>query len=101
MFIKDLYHSECHLQATKWRPKSKQKLFNDFFIRIATIEYSNDVLKIFEILKNPCRYSLLKRRPYSELFWSAFSHFCTEYGENVDQNNSEYEHFSRSDCLRK
>ena len=47
---------------------------------------------------------------YSELFRSAFSRIRAEYGEirsispysdrmreNVDQNNSEYRHFSRSD----
>ena len=48
--------------------------------------------------------------PYSELFWSVFSHIWTEYveilrispysvrlRENTDQNNSEYGHFLRSD----
>ena len=53
--------------------------------------------------------TLRKKCPYSELFWSAFSCIRTEYGEirsispysvrmreNVDQNNSEYGHFSRS-----
>ena len=56
--------------------------------------------------------SLRKKYLYSELFWSVFSHIRTEYGEiwsisqysvqireNVDQNNSEYIHFSRSGCL--
>ena len=51
--------------------------------------------------------------PYSELFWSAFSHLRTEYGEirsifknsvqmreNADQNNSEYEHFPSSETYR-
>ena len=46
--------------------------------------------------------------PYSELFWSTFSHIRTEYGEkrsistylawileNADQNNSEYGLFLR------
>ena len=55
------------------------------------------------------KLSLRKKWPYSELFWSVFSHIRTEYGEirsispysvrmreNVDQNNSEYGHFSRS-----
>ena len=46
--------------------------------------------------------TLRKKCQYSELFWSAFSHIWTEYGEivrmqeNGDQNNSEYGHFSRS-----
>ena len=48
------------------------------------------------------RLALLKKRPYSKLFWSAFSRTRTEYGEirsissysvrmreNADQNNSE------------
>ena len=52
---------------------------------------------------------LRKNRPYSELFWSAFSRIQTEYEEirsispysvrmleNADQNNSEYAHFLRS-----
>ena len=54
-------------------------------------------------------HTLLKKSPYSGLFWSAFSRIRTEYGEilrispysvrmreNVDQNNSEYGHFLRS-----
>ena len=49
-------------------------------------------------------YSLPKKCPYSELFWSAFSRIRTEYeqirsNENADQNNSKYEHFPRSDKL--
>ena len=58
--------------------------------------------------------ALRKKCPYSELFWSTFSHIWTEYGEirsispysvqmreNADQNNYEYGHFSRSDGLKK
>ena len=50
-----------------------------------------------------------KNCPYLALFWYAFSHIWTEYGEipsispysvrmweNADQNNSEYGRFSRS-----
>ena len=53
--------------------------------------------------------ALRKKRPYSELFWSAFSYIRTEYKEifrissysirmreNTYQNNSEYGHFLRS-----
>ena len=53
--------------------------------------------------------TLRKKCPYSELFWSAFSHIRTQYEEiqsispysvrmreNADQNNSEYGHFLRS-----
>ena len=42
---------------------------------------------------------LRKKCPYSELFWSVFSHIWTEMRENEDQNNSEYRHFSRSTIL--
>ena len=59
--------------------------------------------------------TLLKKCPYSELFWSAFPSIRTGNGdirsistysvrmrENTDQNNSEYGHFSRSlICHRK
>ena len=51
-------------------------------------------------------FALREKRPYSELFWSAFSRIQTEYGEifrispysvrmreNADQNNSKYGHF--------
>ena len=54
-------------------------------------------------------FSLRKKSPYLKLFWSVFSRIRTEYGEiqiispcsvrmreNVDQNNSDYGHFSRS-----
>ena len=66
----------------------------------------NEVLLILTLRK---LFTLYKKCPYSELFWSAFSCIPTEYGEirsispysvrmreNVDQNNSEYGHFSRS-----
>ena len=55
--------------------------------------------------------TLGKKCPYSELFWSAFSRirilnmerylpislYSVRMWENVDQNNSEYGHFSRND----
>ena len=57
--------------------------------------------------------TLRENCPYLELFWSAFSHIRTEYGEirsiispysvrmreNAYQNNSEYGHFLRSATL--
>ena len=56
------------------------------------------------------REGLRKKRPYSELFWSALSRIRTEYGEifrissssvrmreNADQNNSKYGLFSRQE----
>ena len=55
------------------------------------------------------RVTLRKKCPYSELFWSVFSHIQTELGEmrsifpysvrmlkNTDQNKSEYGHFSHT-----
>ena len=55
------------------------------------------------------KLSLLEKCPYLEIFWSVFSRIQTGNGdirsispysvrmrENVDQKNSEYEHFSRS-----
>ena len=47
------------------------------------------------------QYTLRKKCPYSELFWSLFSRIRIEYGiwESPDQNNSEYGHFSRSDSV--
>ena len=54
------------------------------------------------------RYTLRKKCPYLELFWSTFSRIRTEYREilrispysvrmweNVDQNYSEYELFTQ------
>ena len=44
--------------------------------------------------------TLHKKFSYCELFWSVFSRIQTEYSarvrEDIDQNNSEYGHFSRS-----
>ena len=58
------------------------------------------------------RDTLLKKRPYSKLFWFIFSRILTKHGEiseispywvrmreNADQNNSKYGHFSLSDIL--
>ena len=55
------------------------------------------------------QWTLRKKCPYSELFWSVISRIRTDYGEiriispysvqmqeNADQNNSEYKHFSCS-----
>ena len=58
--------------------------------------------------KDMRQISLRKKCPYPELFWSGYSRIWNEYGEsfsllsvrireNTDQNNSEYEHFSRND----
>ena len=69
-----------------------------FFLKSLIIISGNDLYHIFPHCE---------KCPYSELFWSAFSHIQTEYREirwsislysvrmweNVDQNNSEYGHF--------
>ena len=64
------------------------------------------LLGIYYAERKTLKISLRKKCPYSELFWSAFSHIRTEYGEirsispysvrmreNADQNNSDYGHF--------
>ena len=64
------------------------------------------------ILRAFFSYTLREKCPYSDLFWSAFSHIRTEYGEvrsislysvrmreNVDQNNYEYGNFLHSDSF--
>ena len=75
-------------------------------------EFQNIYLQQFDktefALKNKY-FALHKMCPYSELFWSVFSHTRTEYREilrissysfrmreNADQNNSEYGQFSHS-----
>ena len=60
-------------------------------------------LKLWSCLEQ--LYPLHKNYPYSEFFWSAFSHIGTKYGdllckfpysdrmqENTDQKNSKYRH---------
>ena len=76
-------------------------------------------MKTSLFLEQYCKYSvqlnhlaLRKKCPYSELFWNVFSCIRTEYGnilhisshsvrmrEKTDQDNSEYENFSRSVVL--
>ena len=73
-------------------------LYYGFNISYLTVTYFH-ILNILNTLRENC--------PYSELFWSVFSHIRTVYGEmlrmreNTDQNNSEYGHFLRSDCAGK
>ena len=65
-----------------------------------------------KIVKQRLSNTLLKKCPYSELFWPEFFRIWTEYGEirsispysvwmrkNEDQKNSEYGHFLRCDTL--
>ena len=48
--------------------------------------------------RNSCRdcITLREKCPLREFFWSVFSHIRTKYGENTEQKNSEYRHFSGS-----
>ena len=84
-------------------------LINVLKVKSLTTEVitSNNLLTLKAFTCN--NYSLRKKCPYSELFWSSFSHIRTEYREiqsicpysvqmweNGDQNNSEYKHFSRN-----
>ena len=79
---------------------SRQSSFN--------CDYGNREFEKCLIRTNLCT-TLHETCPYSELFWSAFSHVRTEYGEirsispylvrmreNADQNKSECGHFLRS-----
>ena len=75
----------------------------------------NMSIRLFEVIEISIRRSLRKKCPYSEFFWSLFSHIRTDYGEilrispysvlmreNTDQKNSVFGHFSCSaldDCL--
>ena len=86
--------------------------FNLFFYFKCTsqieIYMQGDHLSFFE------RKSLRRKCPYSDFFWSAFSCIRAQYGDlqsksrcsvqmrqNTNQENSENEHFSLSDCLEK
>ena len=61
--------------------------------------------------KTDLQHKLRERCPYSEFFWSVFSHIRTEFGkirsispysvqmsENTNQKNSEYRHFHAVTC---
>ena len=77
-------------------------MYKTFWILFSIVFWSLDLF-----VKTIDKVSLRKTCPYSELFWSVFSHICTEYGEilhispysvrmreNTNQNNSKYGHFS-------
>ena len=61
-------------------------------------------------------YALCKKCPHSDFYWSVFDHIRTDYGDirclslysvrmrkSMEQKNSKYGHFSRSDylCFKK
>ena len=86
--------------AHKVDNKNGRMLFYYWYLGIVVIDLEQVSL---------CK-SLREKYPYLELFWSAFSRIQTENGElrsispysvrmreNVDQNNSEYGHFWRSE----
>ena len=92
-------------------------IFSGFFSIYQTPETYLGPCKI-SVMEVFAQIALRKKCPYLELFWSAFSRIRTEYGdirsispygeilrispysvrmrENVDQNDSEYGHFSGS-----
>ena len=51
------------------------------------------LLKKYKDIWTTSKALVLEKCSYSEFFWSVFS----PNAENIDQKNSEYEHFSRSD----
>ena len=79
----------------------KKRSYNERVLQVYDRAFTSLVFSI---------YVLREKYPYSELFWSVFSHIWTEYGEiirvspysvrmreNTDQNNFEYGHFLSSD----
>ena len=76
----------------------------------ATIFGQDFRIKVTAVRVALVRNAMREKGLYSELFWSAFPHIRTEYGEilrispcsvqmreNTDQNNSEYGQLLRSD----
>ena len=87
---------------------STSVILSDVYVTVDFPGTTFFLLGYFFLLCHPLR----EKCPYSELFWSVFSRIWTEYGEifrislysvqmweNVDQHNSEYGHFLRSDPL--
>ena len=94
-----VYSIAMHTEMKALYYRTKSKIYFYCF-------YRNFSLLWFFLIMPHCVKSA---RPYSELFWSAFSRIRTEYREissispyslrmreNADQHNSEYGHFSRS-----
>ena len=98
--------------------KTAYKKFEGIYglLKQSSTNFTWSILECFDLFINNYLinyYSFIgKRCPYSKLFWSLFSCIRTEYGkvrsispysvwmpENTDQNNSKYEHFSRSASL--
>ena len=116
-FLKKLYKSVFFLfrRTIKLRTSTKScPLFQKALNNISNI-YLQDVFKIekksiSEAFNKSVAFKL-SVKIVLELFWSAFSRIRTKYREilrispysvqmreNVDQNNSEYRNFLRSDC---
>ena len=108
---RDLNERFIEFTGVLWEFLFVAKLFNPFqpsaafHIETRTI-YKIQKYKLYKI------YTQGEKCPYSELFCSVFSRIRTEYEEirsisaysvrmqeNTDQNNSEYEHFLRSDIF--
>ena len=87
-------------------------LFNVINYRI-TCYFRIFIVRALNIYIFLISYTLRKKCPYLELFWSTFSRIRTEYREilrispclvqmreNADQNNYEYGHFLSSEKLK-
>ena len=75
VMIKLLSHIiECSLGKINARKK-----LSNFVVVVCSIIKINNKKKV--IMENFDRERLRKKCPYSKLFWSAFSHIRTEYGE--------------------
>ena len=75
-----------------------------FFIKVKAKSKYKILNFVFQFIKkNETALWVYGLCPYSELFWSVFSHIRTEYSfqmrEYTEQNNSEYGRFLRSDPI--
>ena len=83
--------------------------------QLRVVRHQDLAARVFACYENNVLKTLCKKCPYSESLQPGFSRIRTEYGEtqcispysvrmreNADQNNSEYEHFLRSEeCQEK
>ena len=113
-FISFLFFFDFYNFVAIWIKRFKLKNFWEHFSIISSCRCK--ILrwerKYWKKGTNISTYTLRKKCPYSEVFWSAFSRIQTEYGEiqsfspnsvqireNAEQNNSEYGHFLGSERL--
>ena len=120
MFLRFTKIFKWDCKSTKYQDKAR--IFSDllnqyskkflFFLFLCSSKAQTDKYKHEKQWYRTCKFqagTLRENCPYSEFFWSEFSHIRTEYGEilpffpywvqmreNTDQKNSEYRHFLRS-----